>query len=173
MKKSLQLAGLALVAAMASTFFVPQLSWARPTNAWNFATLLLQSNQTLTVQGPANFTGKVTFGSGSSTLMPIPAVQTMAAGDGINADACGGVKQIASASAITSSTTFPFPLPATTNAGCDMSVVNVGASSITIKAAALEFFPLNAADVVLGSSSTLTVISNGSFWYQTGGTVNR
>lgn len=167
-KKLLGLIGFAFVAALAVEVV------ARPTNAWNFATLLLQSNQTLTVQGPANFTGKVSLGAGSTLLAPVPAVQTMAAGDGILADACGGVKQIQSITgAISSSTTFPFPAPVTANAGCDMSIVNVGASSITVKAAALEFFPLNAADVVLGSSSTLTVISNGTFWYQTGGTVNR
>lgn len=167
MKKSRLLAGFALVAALAAGVA------ARPTNSWNFKTLLLQSDQTLTVQGPANFTGTVTLGAGSSILVPIPATQVVAAGDSIVANACGGVKQISSAGVVSSSTTFPFTAAAAANAGCDMSIVNVGASTITVKAAALQFFPLNNADVVLGSSSTLTVISNGSFWFQTGGTINR
>lgn len=153
-KKMLGLVGFALVTAFALE------AVARPTNSWNFKTLLLQPDQTLNVQG--------------TILSPLPTTQTMAAGDSIVANACGGIKQIQSVTgAISSSTTFPFTAAATANAGCDMSVVNVGASTITIKAAALQFFPLNAADVVLGSSSTVTVISNGTFWYQTGGTVNR
>lgn len=167
MKKSQLLAGFALVAALAVTVV------ARPTNSWNFKSLLLQSDQTLTAQGPANFTGTVTLGTGATLLAPIPAAQTLAAAFQISANACGGIKQITSAGVVTSSTTTPFPTAAAGNAGCDMTIVNVGASSITVKAVALQFFPLNNADVVIGSSSTLTVISNGSFWYQTGGTVNR
>lgn len=170
-KKLLGLVGFAFVAALAVEVV------ARPTNSWNFKTLLLQSDQTLsnagtlTQTGPATFSGATSFTAG--TLSPIPAAQTLAAAFQIAADACGGIKQITSAAPVTSSTTTPFPTAAAANAGCDMSIVNVGASSITIKAVALQFFPLNNADVVVGSSSTLTVISNGTYWYQTGGTQNR
>lgn len=170
MKKSLQVAGLALVAALASTFIVPQLAWARPTNAWQFATLLLQSNQTLTVQGPANFSGPVSMTGGQLTAIPAP--QTVAAAFQINADACGGIKQITSAGVVTSSTTTPLPAAAAANSGCMMDIVNVGPASITVKLVAGSYNWNGAADVVLGSSDTFTVGSNGSQWFEFGTTGN-
>jgi hypothetical protein len=164
MKKSLMLVGLALVAALAVEVA------ARPPNAWNFATLLLQSNQTLTVQGPANFSGPVSMTGGQ--LVALPAAQSLAAAFQINADACGGIKQITAVAPVTSSTTVPFPAAAAANAGCMMDVVNVGPTSITIKLVAGSYNWAGAADVVLGSSDTFTVGSNGAQWYQFGTTGN-
>lgn len=163
-KKLLGLVGLAFVAALAVEAI------ARPTNSWNFKTLLLQSDQTLTVQGPANFTGTVSMGS---QLSPIPAAQTLAASGIIAADACGGIKQITSATgAISTSATTPLVAAAAGNAGCMMDIVNVGPSAITVKVVAGSFNWAGAADVVLGSSDTFTVGSNGAQWYQFAGTGN-
>lgn len=72
MKKSLMFAGLALAAVMALNTD----ALARPTNAWNFKTLLLQSDQTLTVNGTTNLTGPIVASglqtqgvAGTSTLL--------------------------------------------------------------------------------------------------------
>ncbi len=70
MKKYLSLAAFALLAALAVDVA------ARPTNAWNFKSLLLQSDQTLTVQGPANFTGAVTL-SGATMVQATAGTSTL------------------------------------------------------------------------------------------------
>lgn len=62
--------------------------------------------------------------------------QTIAATNTIAANACGSVKSITSAGAVTTSTTDTFTAPSadatTGNQGCIMTVVNVGANNITL-----------------------------------------
>jgi len=102
-----------------------------------------------------------------------PAIQTIGAGGTIAADACGGLKRITSTADRTTSTTNSFTAPATKsdtgNAGCTMDVVNVGDYAITIDYNAL-FNGAGAANVVLGSSDTVRVASDGAMWYQVSGT---
>ena len=103
----------------------------------------------------------------------MPASQTIAATETITADACGTIKRITSASAVTTGTTDTFTAPAAANAGCIMDIVNVGGSAITLDNNA-NFFSAGAADVVLGSSDTVRVGSTGGsgYWYQISGTGN-
>lgn len=105
----------------------------------------------------------------TSLILTMPAAETIAAAATITANACGGVKRITAASAVTTNTTDTFTAPAAANSGCVMDVVNVGANAITLDYNA-NFHAAGAANVVLGSSETVRVASTGSggFWYQIG-----
>lgn len=103
--------------------------------------------------------------------VPVPATQLIGAGGTIAADACGGVKQITAVTARTTDTTNTFTAPAAANTGCLMDVVNVSTVVITLDYNIL-FNSAGAADVVLGSSDTVRVYSNGIAWYQIGATGN-
>jgi hypothetical protein len=61
-----------------------------------------------------------------------PAAQTIAAGNTIADDACGSLKLITSAGAVTTGTTNTFTAPAAGNKGCIMHVCNTGANNITL-----------------------------------------
>lgn len=100
-----------------------------------------------------------------------PAAQTIGAAGTVAADACGGIKRITATAARTTSTTDTFTAPATSNSGCAMDVINVGGFAITLDNNA-NFNSAGAADVVLGASDTVRVASNGSMWFQIGGTGN-
>ncbi len=115
-----------------------------------------------------SFTGIQTF---AQTIVTPPSAQTIAATNTITADACGGVKQITAAGAVTTNTTNTFTAPATANAGCCMDVINVGANAITLDNNA-NFVSAGAADVVLGAGDTVRVCSTGDSgkWYQIGAT---
>lgn len=97
--------------------------------------------------------------------------QNIAAGDTVNADACGGIKLIASGGAVTTSTANTFTAPSILNAGCCMDVVNSGAQNITLDNNA-NFVSAGAADVVLGAGDSCRVCSSGASgkWYQVGAT---
>lgn len=94
-----------------------------------------------------------------------PAAQTIAATNTITADACGGMKQITAASAVTTNTTDTFTAPAAANTGCVLFVCNVGAENITLDNNA-HFKSAGAADVVMTADDCVTVASNGTTWYQ-------
>lgn len=102
----------------------------------------------------------------ANVLMPIPTSQTIAGGDTVTADACGGVKRISSAGAVTTSTTNTFTAPAASNAGCVMSVCNVGANNITLDNNA-NFKSPGGADVVMTADDCILVGSTGAsgVWY--------
>jgi hypothetical protein len=111
-----------------------------------------------------------TWGAASSVFnVPFrgapPAAQTIAAGSIITDNACGSMKQISSAGAVTTSTTNTFTPPAAGNSGCCMDVVNTGANNITLDANT-NFKTIAAADQVLGQFDVVRVCSNGSFWHQ-------
>lgn len=96
-----------------------------------------------------------------------PATQTIAAGGTINADACGGLKKISSAGAVTTDTTNTFTAPATLNNNCSMQVLNVGANNITLDNNA-NFVSLGGVDILLKPNQAVTVNSTGlsGAWYQ-------
>lgn len=94
-----------------------------------------------------------------------PAAQTIAAGNTVSADACGGIKQISAAGAVTTDTTNTFTAPSASNNGCVMRVVNTGANNITLDNNA-NFKSAGGADVVMTADDVVTVGSNGAVWYQ-------
>lgn len=99
-------------------------------------------------------------------LGPVPTAQAITAGATVAADACGGVKRISSASALSTGTTNTFTAPGATNTGCVMNVCNANASdAITLDNNAL-FESSGAADVVLAAKECVAVGSDGSVWRQ-------
>lgn len=106
------------------------------------------------------------FGGGTFTQGGFPpAAQTIAAGNTIQANACGTVKQITAAGAVSTDTTDTFTAPSGANAGCVMTVVNVGAENITLDNNA-NFKSAGGSDVVMTGNDALIVASNGAAWYQ-------
>lgn len=125
------------------------------------ATLLHISSGIVTIDGTAH-----------GLVVAPPAVEDIAAGAVITANACGSVKRIIATGAQTTNTTNTFTAPAAANAGCCMDVVNTdSADAITLDTNA-NFFSAGAADVVLGIRDSVRVCSDGSVWTQIGGTGN-
>jgi hypothetical protein len=101
----------------------------------------------------------------AGTWLTMPATQTIGAGGTIAADACGGVKRITAAGAVTTDTTNSLTAP-TTVPGCTMTVCNVGTTNtITIDQNALMLLQ-GGANVALLANSCLGVISDGVVWRQ-------
>lgn len=98
---------------------------------------------------------------------PQPATQTVAAGDTVVANACGGIKRVSAAGAVTTSTTDTFSTPAASNAGCAMTVCNVGTNTITLDNNA-NFKSIGGADIVLTADDCTQVESDGVVWRSTG-----
>lgn len=101
----------------------------------------------------------------------VPTAQTIAAGNTITADACGGVKRITAAGVVTTSTTDTFTAPAAANAGCAMTVCNVGANAITLDAntnfrTSGTDGATPGGDVVVGEFACVPVASDGTRWLQ-------
>lgn len=112
---------------------------------------------------------QVALGDGTlgGSIMGIPvAVQTIAAGGTIAANACGTIKRISSAGVVTTDTVNTFTAPAAANAGCTMYVINVGANNITLDANA-NFVSPGGADVVMTPNDAILVGSTGAggAWY--------
>lgn len=61
-----------------------------------------------------------------------PSAQTIAAGNTITANACGGIKRITASGSVTTDTTNTFTAPAASNAGCVMQVCNSGSNGIAL-----------------------------------------
>jgi hypothetical protein len=145
------------------------LVWAAP--SWAF-TLTIGSANTGDTQS-----GRVETSSPAATPMsatgiydPMPAVQTIAAGDTVQADACGGLKRLTSAGAVTTSLTSTFTAPATSNAGCRLQVCNTGANNITLDNNA-QFKSIGGADIVLTADDCTVVESDGIVWRSIGSLV--
>lgn len=123
----------------------------------------LAATDDLTVGDDATITGTITAGV---ILGPVPTTQVIAATNTIAADACGGLKRISSASAVTTNTTNTFTAPAAGNKGCVMFLYNVNASdAITLDNNAL-FESTDGADVVLDAKGRIAVVSDGAVWVQ-------
>lgn len=98
-----------------------------------------------------------------------PAAQTIASAGTINADACGGVKRITAASAVTTSTAYTIgTLGNNANkAGCVMDIINSGTMVITLDDNA-SFVTFNNANIALGTKHSMRVVGMGSYWAQIG-----
>jgi hypothetical protein len=118
------------------------------------------------------YDGKVGIGTTSPTgvfQVANPAVQTIASGNTITANACGTVKMIHASGAVTTDTTNTFTAPTAAMSGCCMTVISDGAA-ITLDANA-NFKTIGGADVVLGQYDSIMVCSFtttvGPYWIQT------
>lgn len=98
-----------------------------------------------------------------------PATQTIASGQSVAADACGGFKLVRTESSITTSTSDTFASTATaTKLPCVMWVVNAGTHTLTLDNNS-KFMTAGDLNVVLGSTRSLTVIGlAGRGWTQGG-----
>lgn len=96
---------------------------------------------------------------------PQISTQTVAAGETVSADACGAIKRITSAGAVTTSTTDTFAQFITSGASCIMHVCNVGSNNITLDDNA-RF--IAGGDVVLTANDCVQVGAAGPAgpWYQ-------
>lgn len=103
----------------------------------------------------------------AGTILSTPAsVQTIAGGDTIAADSCGGLKLVTAGGAVTTSTTNTFTAPAAANAGCCMDVVNTGATNTITLDNNTNFISAGGADVSLTAKDIVRVCSDGTNWYQ-------
>lgn len=118
---------------------------------------------TFTATGGATSVSSITVNTG--LLVPVPDAQTIAAGNTIASDACGGIKRITAAGAVTTDTTDTFTAPSAANTGCIMHLVNTGAQNITLDNNAL-FVSAAGGDVVVTANDALIVACDGSKWYQ-------
>lgn len=103
--------------------------------------------------------------SGAWAGLPMPATQTLVAGNTVTADACGGLKRISSGGAVTTDTTNTFSAPSPLLGRCVMIVCNVGASTITLDKNPL-FLVQGGIDLPLPANSCITVGSEGTLWRQ-------
>ena len=121
---------------------------------------------------------EIAFGSSSAAdtlkvnnmtrfIVAMPSTQTIASGNTITDDACGGLKRITATGAVTTSTTNTFTAPASANAGCLMYVCNVGTNTITLDSNANNKL-FGAADVAVTQDDCVAVASTGAsgVWYQ-------
>lgn len=104
------------------------------------------------------------FWSGNQNTVAV-ATQTIAAGNTITADSCGGTKRISSAGSVTTSTTDTFTAFA---AGfqCEMKVCNVGANNIILDRNGKTFLAA-AGDLTLGANTCAEFTFDGVLWRQT------
>jgi uncharacterized phosphosugar-binding protein len=145
---------------------------------------LSSSSAALTVGGSALSGMALTTDSGSLAVdgdaaltslgwrVTMPAAETVTAGATITADACGTLKRITAAGAVTTSTTDTFTAPAAANAGCHMLVCNVGSNTITLDNNA-HFKSIGGADIALTADDCTQVVSSGASgaWYSVGSLV--
>lgn len=147
----------------------------------NFAKIEVFSTSTVTTDAAAGYMSFYTTGTtagsspvermridekGSVRVIPQTA-QTISAGNTITDDACGSIKLITSAGAVTTDTTNTFTAPASTNQGCIMRIINVGSNNITLDNNA-NFKSAGGADVVMTADDAVIVASSGASgkWYQ-------
>lgn len=102
-----------------------------------------------------------------------PASEVIGAGGVITADVCGGVKRLHTngTTAVTTDTTNTFTAATATVAGCCMDIINDGTGTITLDNNSL-FFSASGGNVALGVKDTMRVCTDGTAWYQLGGTGN-
>lgn len=91
--------------------------------------------------------------------------QTVASGDTVQDNACGSVKNVTAAGAVTTSTVNTFTVPSTNNAGCVMTVCNQGTNTITLDSN-VNFPGSGAANVSLTADDCVVVAQTGTRWLQ-------
>jgi hypothetical protein len=115
--------------------------------------------------GGQTILSRLTIDKDGNVIQTPPSAQTIAAGNTITADACGGIKQITASGAVTTDMTNTFTTPVAGLSGCIMHLVNVGAQNITLDTNT-NFKSAGAADVVMTANDAVTVGCNGTYWYQ-------
>lgn len=101
----------------------------------------------------------------------MPATQTITAGSTVTANGCMTIKRLTSDGAVTTSTAQTFDAANSENAGCIMTIINVGSNNITLDSNS-TFISSGGADVVLTANDSVTVGSTGVYWYQIGNLVS-
>jgi hypothetical protein len=133
---------------------------------------------TLDVNGNAQFGSGATKSTFTATGMLVvnpPALQTIAAGNTIAADACGSIKFITAGGAVTTDTTNTFGAGSAALNGCCMDVVVATSAGGTITVDSNSSTILNGGtDVVLGAGDSMRVcyVNSSSRWFQIGATGN-
>jgi hypothetical protein len=129
---------------------------------------LVPGNVVLGMTAAAVAQGNVGIGiatpAGKFVVAP-PAAETIVAAATITADACGTIKQITAAGAVTTSTTNTFTAPTASYSGCCMDVLNTGANTITLDQNA-NMKLVGGADLAIAAGNIVRVCSNGTNWYQ-------
>ena len=127
------------------------------------------SSGTLTVDGTSP---AIVVGSPAATpvqgslIVHNGAAQTIAGGNTITADACGGIKTINAAAAVSTSLTDTFTAPGAANRGCCMDITNIDTvDTITLDTNA-NFNTSGGLDVALTPCDVVRVCSDGTDWYQ-------
>jgi hypothetical protein len=147
---------------------------SRHTEIYNFINGLQLAGHPVTVS-PTGIVSTITGGPAVQLdvigvrLIP-PATETLTGGATITANACGGLKRLTAAGAVTTSLTATFTAPAPANAGCTMLVCNVGANTITLDTNA-AFKSIAGADIVLTADDCTAVASDGTVWRSAGSLV--
>jgi len=116
----------------------------------------------------------------TSLIGPFPSIQTLGTGStgdagGVSniivADACGGIKRIQTynlaSDLMVADTNNTFTAPTSAYEGCIMDIMNIGSNNIKLPANTL-FATAADSDLLLTSSDTVRVGSNGESWYQLG-----
>jgi hypothetical protein len=111
-------------------------------------------------------TDRIWFNDVERLIVVPPTTQTIAATNTITANACGGLKAVTAAGAVTTNTTDTFTAPAAANAGCVMDVCNTGATNAITLDKNTNFFTLAGADVVLLANTCVRVGNDGTRWRQ-------
>lgn len=104
------------------------------------------------------------FPQASCRIGSPPTTQVIASGGTITADACGTVKNISAAGAVTTSTTNTFDAPNGGNAGCTMVVCNQSANTITLDSNT-NFPGVGGANVSLTQLDCIRVLQTGTQWF--------
>ena len=105
------------------------------------------------------------FPEASCRVTVPPQTQTIAAGDTISDLACGSVKNITAAGAVTTSETDTFTAPSGANAGCILTVCNQGSQTITLDSND-HFTGVSGGDVDLTELDCVVVAQTGTQWFQ-------
>ena len=120
----------------------------------------------LTVTDDANITGDL-------IKVPVSTI-TVAASDTISiAGACGGLVRLTTTdgASVTTDTTDTFTAPATANAGCILSLVNVGGGGAITLDINTNFAAVgypSAGSIILNTNDSITVASTGNTWVKIG-----
>lgn len=123
-------------------------------------------NQTNPVIDTGNGTLRINEAlSGNGLAVDVQTAQTIASGNTVAANNCGGIKLITADGAVATNTTNTFTAPDASNTGCLMTVQNTGANTITLDANA-SFLTVGGLDVVMTTDDVVVVMQTGSRWVQ-------
>jgi copper(I)-binding protein len=113
----------------------------------------------------ASSNAQLCFPDPACTYTVPPATEAIVAGGTITANACGSVKNITAAGAITTNTTDTFTAPSSSTTGCVMTVCNQSANTITLDSNT-NFPGVAAGNVALTQDDCVLVVQSGARWLQ-------